>query len=179
MSFKEYLSEARKELLGEESINSNQKVFAMVSKKNDGKFEKWDAKEIKLDGEYKVVTRTVLGDDKAVVIEFPGEGFAVVTDFDLNEEDNENEDDNIEEAVKSDLEEGWFNIPDTESKFGIDPSDVTEFLSDFEVDEGETGEGSFFIEFESANERNKIARALKNIGFKDKQIEKFIQAEED
>lgn len=220
MSFKQYLAEARKELLGEESINSNKKLFAMVSKKNDGKFEKWEAKELQLDGDYNVVTRTVLGDDSAVVIEYPGEGFAVVTDFDLNESVLSSLDEGsmsdihmiakdskdfkefektikkeypkfskdvikniydemmaIDEAVE--LESGWFNIPDTESKFGIDPTDVTEFLTDFEVDEGETGEGSFFIEFESAKERKAIVKALLNIGFKAKAIEKFIEAEED
>lgn len=183
MSFKQYLAEARKLDEGVETVTINKTLFGMHNKTNDGKYEKWDADEIDLSGDYDVAEdNIILGDDEAIVIKHPKLGFVALTQYDINESEDEYDDDDddvIKEVVKSDLESGWFNIPDTESKFGIDPTDVTEFLTDFEVDEGETGEGSFFIEFESVKERKAIVKALLNIGFKAKSIEKFIEAEED
>ena len=179
MSFKQYLAEARKLDEGVSTVNINKTLFGMHNKTNDGKYEKWDADEIDFSGDYDVEDGDiVLGDDNAIVIKHPKYGFVALTKFDLSESDEEEESEEaVEEAVE--LESGWFNIPDTESKFGIDPSDVSEFLTDFEVDEGETGEGSFFIEFDSAKERKAIVKALLNIGFKAKAIAKFIEAEED
>jgi len=84
----------------------------------------------------------------------------------------------LAEAVKSDIEVGFFDIPDTKKNFGIDPTDLIDFMGDFEVDEGETGEGSFFIAFDDAKERTQVIRALKNIGFKDAQIQGFIVDED-